>query len=122
MTEDREGKLADLGRANQPGVEDERARRLAAVDEAVAAAQTSGVRDFGPGSRARSARPTSAAGPVQVPVEHEAVTIDASNETDELAPYSIGGGWYQLPNGDKVQGRETALALLHDLQDSGPAS
>lgn len=30
-----------------------------------------------------------------------------------------GGGWYQLPNGEKVQGRDEAIAAYEESQKSG---
>ena len=38
---------------------------------------------------------------------------------DEVYPEieHVGGGWYELPNGEKVQGKEAALAALAALED-----
>jgi hypothetical protein len=33
---------------------------------------------------------------------------------DDMAQYSTGGGWYELPDGRKVQGREAARAALDE--------
>ena len=30
-----------------------------------------------------------------------------------------GGGWYQLPNGEKIQGKDEALIAFEELQKSG---
>ena len=41
-------------------------------------------------------------------------------EPDEVHPEMehLGGGWYELPNGEKVQGKEAALVALEDLKSS----
>lgn len=43
------------------------------------------------------------------------VTSGTSNDPDENGLISLGGGYYQLPNGDKVQGKDKALEALKDL-------
>lgn len=35
----------------------------------------------------------------------------------DVAQYHTGGGWYELPNGEKVQGKDNAIAALEDLTD-----
>ncbi len=48
-------------------------------------------------------------------------TTEAPIELNELPPEGIrhvGGGWYLLPNGDKVQGKDEALDELKILQGS----
>ncbi|GLY09594.1 hypothetical protein [Pseudobacillus badius] len=30
-----------------------------------------------------------------------------------------GGGWYELPNGEKIQGKEEALAALEEIETRG---
>lgn len=37
-------------------------------------------------------------------------------ETDQLK--HVGGGWFELPNGEKVKGKEEALEALKELQGS----
>jgi hypothetical protein len=36
-------------------------------------------------------------------------------ETTELEPEHIGGGYYKLPNGDKVQGKKAALEAMKEV-------
>lgn len=35
-------------------------------------------------------------------------------ETTELEPEHVGGGYYKLPNGDKVKGKQAALDALKE--------
>lgn len=61
------------------------------------------------------------AGPA-TPLRTDAGAVDTSGrggdggETDPLEGMGGEGGWYTLPNGDKVQGREEALAALEAYQ------
>jgi hypothetical protein len=83
-TEDAGGKLEDPGRANQPDVEDDRTRLL---DEAT------GANDFG-SREAGQAR------------------VAERGETQDVDQYHTGGGWYEMPDGSKVQGKEAAQEAL----------
>lgn len=55
-------------------------------------------------------------------VEGEATTL-FTNETEEqptddlndVSAYHIGGGYYELPNGEKVRGKEAATKALNEL-------
>ena len=46
--------------------------------------------------------------------EHERKTPGGNGNTVELGPAK--GGWYTLPDGSKVQGREAALEALEALK------
>lgn len=48
--------------------------------------------------------------------EPEVESVEESTELD-VAQYHTGGGWYELPNGEKVQGKDNAIAALEDLTD-----
>ena len=48
---------------------------------------------------------------VKEPVREEPVYVD---EEVERYPKHIGGGWYELSNGEKVQGKEEAEKLEGD--------
>ena len=43
---------------------------------------------------------------VKEPVREEPVSVD---EEVEQFPKHVGGGWYELSNGERVQGKEEAL-------------
>lgn len=45
--------------------------------------------------------------------ETEAESAEESTELD-VAQYHTGGGWYELPNGEKVQGKDKAIAALEN--------
>lgn len=45
------------------------------------------------------------------PVEDHEPIIDP-NQLTILEPVSVGGGWYELPDGSKVQGKEAAYAAM----------
>ncbi|MGG3924909.1 hypothetical protein ABET51_02745 [Metabacillus fastidiosus] len=40
------------------------------------------------------------------------------NEVDEDGLIKHGGGYYELPNGEKVKGRENALKALEELKEA----
>lgn len=43
----------------------------------------------------------------------EVETADLNNESEETADIKhVGGGWYELPNGEKVQGKDEAIEAL----------
>jgi hypothetical protein len=42
--------------------------------------------------------------------------VSASASADDNGLVSLGGGYYQLPNGDKVQGKEKAQEALKALE------
>lgn len=41
----------------------------------------------------------------------DAKNLDDSNETKADVKH-VGGGWYELPNGEKVKGKDEALAVF----------
>ena len=43
------------------------------------------------------------------PVQVEPVFVDFVDEEVEQFPKHVGGGWYELSNGERVQGKEEAL-------------
>uniref|UniRef100_A0A7U4DJX0 Uncharacterized protein n=1 Tax=Geobacillus sp. (strain Y4.1MC1) TaxID=581103 RepID=A0A7U4DJX0_GEOS0 len=43
--------------------------------------------------------------------------IENGNEVDEDDIKHIGGGYYELPNGEKVKGKQNAIAELEKLKD-----
>lgn len=45
--------------------------------------------------------------------EPEAESVEESTELN-VAQYHTGGGWYELPNGEKVQGKDKAIAALEN--------
>lgn len=45
------------------------------------------------------------------PARHEPVSVD---EEVEQYPKHVGGGWYELSNGERVQGKEEALKEVGD--------
>ena len=42
--------------------------------------------------------------------------VDSQNSTFEARP--VGGGWYDLPNGERVQGKDNAEMRLQEIQES----
>lgn len=47
----------------------------------------------------------------------EVQTVDLNNASDETADIKhIGGGWYELPNGEKVQGKDEAIEAIEVLK------
>lgn len=51
----------------------------------------------------------------QQPVETAAQKPTETTAARVTEPTHIGGGWYELPNGERVQGRETALERMKQL-------
>lgn len=47
----------------------------------------------------------------------EAASSEEGGQTSE--PVHVGGGYYELPNGDKVKGKEEAIAALKELEARG---
>lgn len=47
----------------------------------------------------------------------EASSNDEGGQTSE--PVHVGGGYYELPNGEKVKGKEEAIAALKELEARG---
>jgi hypothetical protein len=43
-----------------------------------------------------------------LPVEHDVDTPTLDEPSTAQQPIHVGQGWYELPNGDKVRGREAA--------------
>jgi hypothetical protein len=41
------------------------------------------------------------------------VPVDSKNDVEK---YHTGGGWYTLPNGDKVRGEDKAITALKELE------
>ncbi len=52
----------------------------------------------------------------EIPLENP--PVDEVGATEPLEIKHVGGGWYQLPNGEKVQGKEEAQEALKELQGS----
>jgi hypothetical protein len=44
---------------------------------------------------------------------------EESQDTNEVDQYHTGGGYYELPNGEKVRGKEKALEALKALEQAG---
>jgi hypothetical protein len=40
-------------------------------------------------------------------------------QEDSEGPQHVGGGYYQLPNGEKIKGKEAALEALKELKQVG---
>jgi hypothetical protein len=49
-------------------------------------------------------------------IEHEN-DEEIENEDDEDGIKHVGGGYYELPNGEKVKGKQNAIAELEKLKD-----
>jgi hypothetical protein len=49
-------------------------------------------------------------------IQNKTSTQDEESEVDGLK--SLGGGWYELPDGFKVQGKDEAIEALKELQGS----
>lgn len=49
-------------------------------------------------------------------LEEHFVGIDLATGKDKTAIKHTGGGWYELPNGEKVQGKEEAEQALAKLE------
>lgn len=47
----------------------------------------------------------------------EEATAEPKGEVSE--PQHVGGGYYELPNGEKIKGKEEAIATLKDLETRG---
>lgn len=43
-------------------------------------------------------------------------TPESKKEVNNVYPKATGGGWYELSNGEKVQGKEKAIATEEDLR------
>lgn len=43
--------------------------------------------------------------------------LEVEDPGTEVEIKHVGGGWYELPNGDKVQGRDEALEALKSLNE-----
>lgn len=103
MSDETAGKLADLSSAQYDDEHaDVRAERLADVQVVTGA----GTQDFGPGARSQGVARSSGAA---------AASTEATAGGDEpsaVDDYAIGGGWYDLPDVGKVQGKENAEAEL----------
>lgn len=53
-----------------------------------------------------------ARGLVQAVERSTPVETATRQPTENAAPRHTGGGWYELPNGEKVQGKEAALKRM----------
>lgn len=42
---------------------------------------------------------------------------EVADESEDIEQYHTGAGWYELPNGEKVRGKDNAIAMLEDLTD-----
>lgn len=51
------------------------------------------------------------------------VEIDNNDglENDDAQIKHVGGGWYELPNGEKIKGKDEALAALKELEEEKAA-
>lgn len=49
-------------------------------------------------------------------VEEEGKKDEQQDENTEVFPQSTGGGWYLLSNGEKIQGKEEAIAAEEALK------
>jgi hypothetical protein len=45
--------------------------------------------------------------------------FETENTTLNIDDYHVGGGYYELPNGDKVRGKEKAEEALKELEKAG---
>jgi len=47
------------------------------------------------------------------PKSEPSVDVDAEQaETSDVEPKHVGGGWYELPNGERVRGKQAALDAM----------
>lgn len=44
---------------------------------------------------------------------------ETESSTLNIEDYHVGGGYYELPNGDKVRGKEKAEEALKELEEAG---
>lgn len=51
---------------------------------------------------------------VEQPKDTDKLT-DNAVETLDVAQYHTGGGWYKLPNGERVQGKHNAIQALEGM-------
>ena len=47
---------------------------------------------------------------------YELKPADPESELDPAELVPLGGGWYELPNGERIQGRDAALETLKALK------
>lgn len=48
----------------------------------------------------------------------DSMVVDPQNKpTEDVSMYHIGGGYYELPSGDKVRGKEAAIKLLNNVAE-----
>jgi hypothetical protein len=47
--------------------------------------------------------------------ENNIETAESERETEDIYPKATGGGWYELSNGKKIQGKEEAIKAEKDL-------
>ncbi|MDZ7732207.1 MAG: hypothetical protein U5R31_03065 [Acidimicrobiia bacterium] len=55
-------------------------------------------------------------GEVQPVDDPEPVEGDEEDETETVGLTPLGGGWYELPDGERVRGREAAEAALAEIE------
>ena len=44
-------------------------------------------------------------------------SVEVADGSEDVERYHTGAGWYELPNGEKVRGKDNAIAMLEDLTD-----
>lgn len=54
---------------------------------------------------------------IKAKTDEEIVEPPFNSETEEIEQYHAGAGWYELPNGEKVRGKDNAVKMLEDLLD-----
>lgn len=45
--------------------------------------------------------------------------VDDAPDPDDIDAYSTGGGWYTLPGGERVRGKDNAVSRLEELRAEG---
>lgn len=56
-------------------------------------------------------------GGVETATDERQAVETTSNTPRDVSQYHTGGGWYELPNGERVRGKDDAQQVLNELEE-----